>query len=111
MSTNIRPQTVTLIGKLLHPLTESNLIPFSEYREIITQLKSLATKGQPLPEIAPKLVDMKEAADMLGISLASFKNLEAEFPFKRKLVGHSVRFRNTDIIRYIVANDEATQVE
>ena len=54
---------------------------------------------------------MKEAADMLGISLASFKNLEAEFPFKRKLVGHSVRFRNTDIIRYIVANDEATQVE
>ncbi|WP_337747387.1 hypothetical protein [Victivallis vadensis] len=111
MSTNIRPQTVTLIGKLLHPLTESNLIPFSEYREIITQLKSLATKGQPLPKIAPKLVDMKEAADMLGISLASFKNLEAEFPFKRKLVGHSVRFRNTDIIRYIVANDEATQVE
>ena len=48
---------------------------------------------------------------MLGISLASFKNLEAEFPFNRKLVGHSVRFRNTDIIRYIVANDEATQVE
>ena len=60
MSTNIRPQTVILIGKLLHPLTESNLIPFSEYREIITQLKSLATKGQPLPEIAPNLVDMKE---------------------------------------------------
>ena len=96
MSTNIRPQTVILIGKLLHPLTESNLIPFPEYREIITQLKSLATKGQPLPEIAPKLVDMKEAADMLGISLASFKNLEAEFPFKRKLVGHSVK--NNSII-------------
>lgn len=108
MSYPIKPQTVTLIGKLLHPLTESALIPFPEYREIIAQLKHLAAKGEPLPEVTPKLVDMKEAADMLGISLASFKNLEAEFPFKRKLVGHSVRFRNTDIVRYILA-EESTE--
>ena len=27
----IRHQTVVLIGKILHPLTESNLIPFPEY--------------------------------------------------------------------------------
>ena len=32
MSYPIRHQTVILIGKLLHPLTESNLIPFPEYR-------------------------------------------------------------------------------
>ena len=38
----IRNQTVNLIGKILHPLTESNLIPFPEYREIIAQLRHLA---------------------------------------------------------------------
>ena len=48
MSYPIRHQTAKLIGKLLHPLTESNLIPVPEYREIIAQLKYLADH-QPLP--------------------------------------------------------------
>ena len=67
----IRYQTVRLIGKLLHPLTESNLT-------------------------------------MLGISLANFKRLEREgyFPFKRKMVGTSVRYRNTDLTRYILSHDD-----
>ena len=58
----IRYQTVRLIGKLLHPLTESNLITIPEYREIIAQLKHLADKGTPLPAVIPKLVDQTEAA-------------------------------------------------
>ncbi|WP_176014849.1 hypothetical protein [Victivallis sp. Marseille-Q1083] len=110
MSYPIRHQTVILIGKLLHPLTESNLIPFPEYREIIAQLKHLAAKGEPLPDVVPKLVDMNEAAQMLGVSLANFKKLEPQLPFKRKMVGHAVRFRNTDIIRYILA-DEPNPIE
>lgn len=110
MSYPIRHQTVILIGKLLHPLTESNLIPFPEYREIIAQFKHLAAKGEPLPDVVPKLVDMNEAAQMLGVSLANFKKLEPQLPFKRKMVGHAVRFRNTDIIRYILA-DEPNPIE
>ena len=73
----IRYQTVRLIGKLLHPLTESNLITIPEYREIIAQLKHLAGKGTPLPTVIPKLVDQTEAATMLGISLANFKRLDS----------------------------------
>ena len=111
MSYPIRHQTVIFIGKLLHPLTESNLIPFPEYREIIAQLKHLAAKGEPLPDIVPKLVDMNEAAQMLGVSLANFKKLEPQLPFKRKMVGHAVRFRNTDIVRYILADDATIQAE
>ena len=111
MSYPIRPQTIILIGKLLHPLTESNLIPFPEYREIIAQLKNLAAKGEPLPDFVPKLIDMNEAAQMLGISLANFKKQEPLLPFKRKMVGHAVRYRNTDIIRYILANDELAHAE
>jgi len=101
----IRNQTVTLIGKILHPLTESNLIPFPEYREIIAQLRHIASKGEPLPSIVPKLVTMDEAAQMLGISLANFKKQEPYLPFKRKYVGHGIRYRNTDIIRFILSDD------
>lgn len=106
----IRHQTVILVGKRLHPLTESNLIPFPEYREIVSRLKHLAAKGEPLPDVIPKLVDMNEAAQMLGVSLANFKKLEKSLPFKRRMVGHAVRFRNTDIIRYILA-DESNPTE
>ena len=101
----IRHQTVILIGKILHPLTESNLIPFPEYREIIAQLKHIAAKGEPLPVVVPKLVTSEEAAQMLGISLANFKKQEPYLPFKRKYVGHGIRYRNTDIIRYILSDD------
>ena len=102
----IRSQTVTLIGKILHPLTESNLIPFPEYREIIAQLRHLANKGEPLPDVVPRLITMEEAAEMLGVSLANFKKQEPYLPFKRKYVGHGVRYRNTDVIRFILSDTE-----
>ena len=101
----IRNQTVTLIGKILHPLTESNLIPFPEYREIIAQLRHIASQGELLPSVVPQLVTMEEAAKMLGVSLANFKKQEPYLPFKRKYVGHGIRYRNTDIIRFILSDD------
>ena len=109
----IRNQTVTLIGKILHPLTESNLIPFPEYREIVAQLRHLANKGEPMPDVVPKLITMDEAAQMLGISLANFKKQEPYLPFKRKYVGHGIRYRNTDIIRFILSdnNDKSSAEE
>ncbi len=107
MSYLIRPQTVSLVGKLLHPLTESNLITVPEYREVVAQLRHLALQGTLVPVVVPKLVDQTEAAEMLGISLANFKRLERDhyFPFKRKMVGTSVRYRNSDLVRYILSCD------
>ena len=60
------------------------------------------------PIIVPKLIDQREAADMLGISHSNVKKLEAEgaFPFQRKMVGSAVRYRNTDIIDYIVSSED-----
>ena len=106
----IRHQTVVLIGQILHPLTESNLIPFPEYREIIAQLKHIAAKGEPLPIEVPKLITMEEAAQMLGVSLANFKKQEPYLPFKRKYVGHGVRYRNTDVIKFILSDDAPESV-
>ena len=107
----IRNQTVNLISKILHPLTESNLIPFPEYREIVAQLRNIANKGEPLPVVVPKLLTMEEAASMLGISLANFKKQEPYLPFKRKYVGHGIRYRNTDVIKFILADSQDNQVE
>jgi hypothetical protein len=107
MSYQIKPQTVTLIGKLLHPLTESALIPFPEYREIIAQLKHLAEHGQIRPLITPRLITQEEAAQLLGIGLSNFKKLEKEgaFPFRRRMLGGGVRYRNTDVIDFIQSED------
>ena len=55
----------------------------------------------------PKLIDQKEAAEMLGIGFSNFKKLEKSnaFPCKRRMVGTSVRYRNTDIIKFILSED------
>jgi len=101
----ISKETVRMFRRIMKPLAEEGVIPLPEYNEVISQLTSLAEHGKPKPVIIPRLVDMKEAASILGIGLSNFKKLESEnaFPFKRKMVGSSVRYRNTDLYDYIIA--------
>lgn len=103
----ITARTVRIVKRIMRPVAEEGLIPLPEFNEMISQLTSLAEHGTVKPSIVPRLVDQREAAEMLGVSYSNFKKLEAEnaFPFKRKMVGTSVRYRNTDIIDYIGAND------
>ena len=113
MNTNIRPQTVRLIKRILTPLMEEGLIPVPELNEVIGNLKHLSEKGELLPAIMPKLIDQEEAASMLGVGLSNFKKLEREgaFSFKRKMMGSSVRYRNTDVINFILASDDSRHSE
>ena len=101
----ISKETVRMFRRIMRPLAEGGVIPLPEYNEVISQLTSLAEHGKPKPVIIPRLVDMKEAASILGIGLSNFKKLESEnaFPFSRKMVGSSVRYRNTDLYDYIIA--------
>jgi predicted DNA-binding transcriptional regulator AlpA len=103
----LRPRIVKLISRLLKPLTEEGVILVPEEKEIIRNLKHLAAKGSMAPAVAPKLIDQKEAAEMLGLSHSNFKKLEREeaFPFKRKMLGSAVRYRNLDIIRFIQSEE------
>ena len=105
MSVPIRKTTVDLIAKLLHPLAETGILSVPEEREIVAQLRNLAKTGELLPTVIPKLIGQPEVAAMLGISLANFKKMERNglLPFPRKKIGTSVRYRNTDIVRYILA--------
>ena len=108
MESPIRIRTVTLLSKLLRPLTEDNLIRWVEYQEMISNLKYLAQRGELLPPMEPRLIDQREVAEMLGISYTSFKNMERQgkFPFKRKMVGGtSVRYRNRDVLRYMMSEE------
>ena len=108
--TQISLETVRMFKRIMRPIAEEGIISLPEYHEAISQLTSLAEHGRLKPVIVPKLIDQKEAAEMLGIGHSNFKRLESEgaFPFKRKMVGSAVRYRNTDIIDYIVSSNNDT---
>ena len=105
----ISMKTVRMFKRILRPVAEEGIIPLPEYNEAISQLTSLAEHGTTKPAVIPKLLDQREVSEMLGIGLSNFKKLESEgaFPFKRKMVGSSVRYRSTDVVDYICASDEA----
>ena len=107
MQTTIRPRTVTLLGKFIKPLTDEGLITVAEHREIISNLKHLATAGSLMPPITPRLISQEEAAKMLGIGYSNFKKLEREgkIIFQRRMVGSSVRYRNLDVLKFIMAEE------
>lgn len=104
MHTTIRPRTISLLGKLIHPLVDEGLITVAESRDILANLRSLATKGTLLPPVEPRLLTPEQAADLLGISYSQFKKLEREgaFPFRRRMVGSSVRYSNLAVIAYVM---------
>ena len=108
MNHTITLNTVRYFKRIMRPLAEDGIIPLPEYHEAISQLTSLAEHGTLKPAVIPKLIDQRESAEMLGIGLSNFKKLESEgaFPFKRKMVGSSVRYRNTDLIDYIISSEE-----
>ena len=101
----ISMETVRMFKRIMRPIAEEGVIPLPEYNEAISQLTSLAEHGKPKPLLIPRLIDMKEAAELLGIGLSNFKKLESEgaFPFKRKMVGSSVRYRNTDLYEFLLS--------
>ena len=112
MNKNLRHSTIKLIAQVLQPWVDNNVVAPCELKYIISNLKHLESKGEVIPAIEPKLIDMLTAASMLGISETSFKKLEKEgkFPFKRKLLGGSVRYRNIDIIQYAMSDESVEEV-
>ena len=107
-ATAIRPKTVSLIGKLIGPWVDEGIITVAESREILSNLRYLSKRGALLPVMQPKLLNQEQAADMLGISRSNLKKMEAEgkLPIKRKCVGTSVRYVNTDIIEFMLSEEE-----
>ena len=103
----IRPKTIKLISRILKPFVDESVIMVSEEQEILKNLRHLAEKGNLPPTVVPKLIDQREVSEMLGIGYSNFKKLEkaGHFPFKRKMIGAAIRYRNTDIIDFILLKD------
>lgn len=104
----IKIQSVKIIARFLRILADTDVLSVPEMNTIIANLKNLAEKNELLPQIQPKLINQTEAADMLGISLANLKKIEREgnLPFKRRPIGGgAVRYRNIDIIKFIMSDD------
>jgi len=111
MKNIIRPKTVKLLAKFIKPLTQEGVILVSEEQEILKNLRHLAEKCSLAPAVVPKLIDPKTAADLLGIGYSNFKKLEKDgiFPFSRKMVGAAIRYRNTDILDYIITDNNISE--
>lgn len=108
METNhVTMRTVSLISRILKPLADEGILGVQEMRVIVSNLRHLASRGTVLPAMQPRLLTQEEAACMLGISKANLKKLEADgkLPIKRKMIGTSVRYRNVDILAFLMAED------
>ncbi len=105
----LRPKTVKLIARIMRPLVDEGVILVSEEQIVSANLKHLANKGRLMPAVVPKLINQREAAEMLGLGYSNFKKLEKgkAFPFHRRMVGSSVRYRNIDIVEYIMADNSS----
>jgi len=104
----IRVKTIKLLSRFLKILSDEDLLTVPEKNEIIAQLKNLAEKGEQLPKVIPRLIDQREASAMLGIGFSNFKKIEKSgaFTFKRRMIGSAIRYRNVDIIKYIMADSD-----
>ena len=78
----ITMNTVRYFKRIMRPLAEDGIIPLPEYNEAISQLTSLAEHGCRKPVILPKLVDQRQAAEMLGIGYSNFKKLKQVAHFR-----------------------------
>lgn len=108
-SNSLRMVTVRWIGRLLAVSLDVGAMTVVEYNIVMKALRAAAKKGETKePEAPLRLVDGREAAEILGISYSQFRALEAEgvFPFRRKMLGKkTVRYRITDINNYILSDD------
>ena len=87
MNHAIRPKTVQLIAKVLRPWADEGVISVLEYNAILAQLKYFAEHGKSRPDI-----------------MSNFKKLEKEgaFSFNRRMLGGGVRYKNLDVIDFIL---------
>ena len=106
---NLRMSTVRWLGRHLAIDLDLGALTVSEYNLIMKTLRAVVKKCDTKePNIPIRLVDGREAADILGISYSQFRALESEGVLRipRKMLGKkTVRYRITDINNFILSDD------
>ena len=98
---------VALILRVARVFVEEGNLAQSDYNAIAEQLRHLAKTGVPKPAIMPRLLSSADVAELLGLGVSNFKKIEASLPFKRRMVGGSVKFCNIDVYNYIIGTARA----
>ena len=109
--TSLRPKTVKLLARFIRPLVDEGIVFMDEEKTILKNLRHLSEKSSLAPTITPRLIKREEASNLLSVSIANFKRIEAAggFSFRKKIVGNgAVRYRLIDILDWI--NDSAENV-
>ena len=108
VSNYIRLNPVRWLGQHLAVDLDIGVLTIGEYDLIMRTMRELSKKGAPVLPEKPRFLKMDEVASMLAISKSQFRAMKAEesFPFKRKMVGSSVRYLNLDVIRYMTDSGE-----
>jgi len=103
-----RESTVKLLRRVISPWMEEGIVSRDEFNAIFTYCSALAKSGAGPPEVKPKFIRGPEAAELLAISYAEFRKLEAEgvFPFKRRVFGKNVRYYFPDIVEFMQAGGQ-----
>ena len=100
---------VRWLGRHLAIDVDLGALTASEYNLIMKTLRSVAKNGEvKAPDIPPRLIDGKEAAEILGISYSQFRALESDGVLRipRKMLGKkTVRFRLSDINNIVLSDD------
>ena len=110
VGTTLRMSVVRWLGRHLAIDVDLGALTASEYNLIMKTLRAVAKNGEvKAPEVPPRLIDGKEAADILGISYSQFRALESEgvLHIPRKMLGKkTVRYRLNDINAFVLSDDE-----
>lgn len=87
----------------------------SEYNLIMKTLRAVAKNGEVKdPDVPVRLVDGREAAEILGISYSQFRALETEgiIHIPRKMLGKkTVRYRLPDLVNFVLSDDQGKESE
>lgn len=106
---DLRMSVVKWIGRHL-AIDIGETLTANEYNLIMKTLRAVAKNGEVKdPDVPVRLVDGREAAEILGISYSQFRALEAEgiIPIPRKMLGKkTVRYRLADINSFILSDEQ-----
>ena len=113
-SNGLRMSVVKWIGRHL-AIDIGETLTANEYNLIMKTLRAVAKNGEvKAPDVPPRLIDGKEAAEILGISYSQFRALEAEGVLRipRKMLGKkTVRYRLPDLVNFVLSDDQGKESE
>ena len=115
VNNGLRMSVVRWLGRHLAIDMDMGALTANEYNLIMKTLRAVAKNGEVKePDVPVRLVDGREAAEILGISYSQFRALEAEGVLRipRKMLGKkTVRYRLPDLVNFVLSDDQGKEAE